>query len=66
MSAGRAAIPNPDYSTSLKLPGPKHGLRLNSQHICLQQTTFPESWPFETKWKTFNVIIAANEVRNFY
>lgn len=29
---------NPDYSTSLKLPGPKHGLRLNSQHTCLQQT----------------------------
>lgn len=65
MSAGRAAIPDPDDSTSPKLPGPQHGLRLNSQHTCLQQTTFPESWPFETKRHTFIVIIAADEARNF-
>jgi len=51
-SAVRAAVPNPDYSTSLKLPWPKHGLRLNSQQTCLQQTISQRAMqPSRTKWR---------------
>lgn len=36
--ARRAAVPSPDYSTSLELPGPKQSQH-TCQHTCLQQTT---------------------------
>lgn len=59
---------------SLHRPGTQHGLRLNSQHGCLQQTRFPQRTALRThsqiqhtfaKWKQESFFLCLGEFETF-